>query len=56
MRRLRLQKGLDQSDFAPVSARQIRRIEKGETKAPRGETLEIIADHLGVEAEEIPSY
>lgn len=56
LRRLRLHKGLTQEDFSPVSARQIRRIEKGETESPRAETLQRIAARLGVEPEEIGTY
>lgn len=56
LRRLRLHKGLAQSDFDPVTARQIRRIEKGETRAPRDHTLRVIAERLGVEPREIGTY
>lgn len=56
LRRLRRQRGLSQTDFAPVSERQIRRIETGETTKPRDDTLEVIADRLGVQPEEIATY
>lgn len=56
LRRLRLQQGLSQADFAPVSERQIRRIETGETEDPRQETIAVIAERLGVAPDKIPSY
>jgi len=56
LRRLRHQKVLSRSDFAPLSAKTIARIERGEVEKPHGETLRTIADRLGVEPEEIESY
>jgi transcriptional regulator with XRE-family HTH domain len=56
LRRLRLQRGLKQSDFNEVSAKTIRRIERGETDAPHGKTLAAIAARLQVEPNEIASY
>lgn len=47
VRRLRLQKGLRQSDFPGVSAREIARIELGKVKTPRAETLQLIAETAG---------
>lgn len=56
LRRLRLQRALTQQDFEPeVSARTIRRIEKGEVE-PRRATIQAIADRLSVAPEEIQSF
>src|SRR3954447_13204851 len=40
LRRLRIQRGLRQSDFDPVPAKTIARIERGEVSEPRGTTVE----------------
>ena len=56
LRRLRLQRGLKQGDFAPLTAKTIARIERGEVGKPHGKTLEIIARRLGVDAGQIESY
>jgi hypothetical protein len=56
LRRLRLQRGLRQSDFGDVAAKTIARIERGETEAPHGQTLATIAGRLQVEPSEITSY
>jgi hypothetical protein len=56
LRRLRLLRGLRQSDFSDVAAKTIRRIESGATEAPHGHTLAAIADRLQVEPNEITSY
>jgi hypothetical protein len=56
LRRLRLLRGLRQGDFGDVTAKTIARIERGETEAPHGHTLKVIAARLGVEPEEIMSY
>ncbi len=56
LRRLRLQRGVGRDDFAPISAKQIARIERGETEKPRERTLELIARRLGVRPEEIEEY
>lgn len=56
LRRLRLQKGLRQSDFPGLTAKEIARIERGEVKRPHRSTLEVIATHLGVAPEEISTY
>ena len=56
LRRLRLQKGLSRSDFAPLSSKTIARLERGEVEVPHGDTLEAIARRLGVPAAEISSY
>ena len=56
LRRLRLQRGLRQSDFGDVSAKTIARIERGETEVPLGQTLKAIVARLEVEPDEITSY
>lgn len=56
LRRLRIQKGLARSDFAPLSSKTLARIERNEVEKPHGETLQTIAGRLGVESEEIESY
>jgi hypothetical protein len=56
LRRLRLLRGLRQSDFGDVAAKTIARIESGATEAPHGHTLGAIAARLEVEPDEIMSY
>jgi hypothetical protein len=56
LRRLRILRALRQSDFTPLPAKTIARIERGEVAKPHGPTLVRIADRLGVAAEEIESY
>ena len=56
LRRLRLQRGVRREDFAPISAREIARIERGEVARPHGATVATIAARLGVSAGEIGSY
>jgi hypothetical protein len=56
LRRLRLQRRLAQTDFAPLSEKTIGRIERNETPKPHGKTLSILARRLGVGAEEIAEY
>lgn len=56
LRRLRLLRGLKQSDFAPITEREIRRIERNEVGVPHSETQRIIAARLGVPFEEISTY
>ncbi len=56
LRRLRLQRGLKRSDFAPLAAKTIARIERGDVERPHGKTLETIAQRLGVSADQIESY
>jgi hypothetical protein len=56
LRRLRLSHGLRQGDFGDVTAKTIARIERGETGAPHGHTLKVIARRLQVDADEITSY
>jgi len=54
--RLRKQRRLRRSDFAPLSAKQIARLERNETPQPHAKTLRVIADRLGVLPEEIASF
>lgn len=56
LKRLRLQKGLLQSDSGVVDEKVIGRIERGEVSKPRQGTLKKIAQVLGVAPEEIFSY
>ena len=56
LRRLRIQKGLSRSEFAPLSPKTVARIERNEVEKPHGETLRTIASRLGIEPEEIESY
>lgn len=56
LRRLRLQRRLRQSDFAPISARTIARIEAGQIARPHGGTLKRIAARLKVRPEEIQEF
>ncbi len=55
LRRLRLQRGLRQTDFKDIGEKEIGRIERGEVKA-RKTTLEKISKILDVKLEEIKSY
>ncbi len=55
IRRLRLQKGIRQTDFPGVTAREIARIEKGLVK-PREETLRRIAKKTGVPVDQLQTY
>jgi hypothetical protein len=56
LRRLRKQRGLRREDFAPIAAKTIARIERGEIGKPRPGTLSVIAKRLGVAAGEIGSF
>ena len=56
LRRLRVLRGLRQGDFAPLSAKTIARIERGEVDRPHGQTLIRIARRLRVTPEEVDSY
>jgi hypothetical protein len=58
LRRLRKQRGLKRSDFAPLNEKTVARIERGEVK-PGGiqkETLAVLAATLGVSPDSIESY
>ena len=54
--RLRKQRRLKRSDFAPISSKEIARIERNEVEQPHAKTLEAVADRLGVRSEEIEGY
>jgi hypothetical protein len=54
--RLRKQRRLKRSDFAPVSAKEISRIERNEVAKPHAKTLDVIAGRLGVKPDEIESF
>jgi hypothetical protein len=56
VRRLRLQKGLSQSDFGEISEKTISRIESGKSARPHESTLESIAARPGVRKDELGSY
>jgi DNA-binding Xre family transcriptional regulator len=56
LRRLRLQKGLKQTDFSGIDEKEIGRIERGEVVKPHESTLAKIASRLGVEPDDILSY
>ncbi len=56
LRRLRLSRGLSRSDFQPLAAKTIARIERGEVEEPHGDTLTAIAKRLGVRPDKIKSY
>jgi hypothetical protein len=56
VRRLRILRGLRQTDFAPLPARTVARIERGEVGKPHGKTLARLAERLRVTPEEIESY
>jgi hypothetical protein len=54
--RLRKQRGLKRSDFAPISAKEIGRIERNQVGKPHAKTLETIAHRLGVGPKHIEEY
>ena len=54
--RLRTQRRLKRSDFGPVSAKEIARIERNEVAKPHARTLEAVAARLGVRVAEIADY
>lgn len=56
LRRLRLQREMKRSDFAPVASKTIARIERGDVEKPHGKTLETIEKRLGLGAEQIETY
>lgn len=56
LRRLRMQRGLKRSDFAPIAPKTIARLERGEVEKPHGKTLETIAQRLGVAADQIEGF
>jgi hypothetical protein len=56
LRRLRIARGLRQSDFPPISSKTIARIERGEIDKPHCETLEVLSSRLGVSPDSIETY
>jgi hypothetical protein len=54
--RLRKQRRLKRSDFAPLSPKEIARIERNEVEKPHAKTLAAIAGRLGVRPEDIRSF
>ncbi len=56
LRRLRLQRGLSRSQFSPLSAKEVARIERGEVNKPHRNTLLTLASRLGVELDAIAEY
>ncbi len=54
--RLRKQARLRRTDFAPISAKEIARIERNEVEKPHAKTLTAIASRLNVRPEEIEHY
>jgi DNA-binding Xre family transcriptional regulator len=57
LRRLRNQRGLRRADFEPdLSAKTIARIEQGKVQRIQRKTLEVLADRLSVEPDEIATY
>ncbi len=56
LRRLRIARGLARSDFAPLSDKEVARIERGDVKKPRGRTLAVLAARLRVKPGEIASW
>jgi DNA-binding Xre family transcriptional regulator len=56
LRRLRIQRGLKQSDFSEVSAKEIGRIERGEVERVHVETVRALAKQLRVKPDEIEDY
>jgi hypothetical protein len=56
LRRLRIQRGLRQTDFGDVPAKTMARIERGEIAKPQRRTLAAIAEKLGVSSQEIGAF
>ena len=56
LRRLRILRKVSRDDFPPLSAKTISRIERNEVEKPHGETLQIVAERLNVDPEEIETY
>ena len=54
--RLRKQRKLKRSDFAPLSAKEIARLERNEIANPHAKTLDVIAGKFGISADEIGSF
>lgn len=56
IRRMRISRGLRQSDFPGISAKEIGRIERGLVDRPHPATLAAIAERFGVSLEELRSH
>ncbi|MBW2258813.1 MAG: helix-turn-helix transcriptional regulator [Deltaproteobacteria bacterium] len=56
LRRLRLLRGLRQSDFPGIAAKTVARIERGGVKSPNARTVAILADRLGVEPDQLAEF
>lgn len=56
LKRLRLLRGLAQTDFAPISEREVRRIESNDVTTLHPRNRKVIAERLGVPFSEIGSY
>jgi hypothetical protein len=54
--RLRRQRRLKRSDFAPISSKEIARLERNEVAQPHAKTLDIMAARLDVRPDEIETY
>jgi len=56
LRRLRLTKGLKQTNFSGISSKEIGRLERVEIAKPHDATLKAIAKRLGVSVEELGTF
>ena len=56
LRRLRLQRELKRTDFAPASSKTIARIELAKVGRPQARTLDAIEKRLGMTADQIETY
>jgi hypothetical protein len=56
LQRLRRLRGLSRDEFAPISTKEIARLERDEIARPHVRTIETIAARLGVTPEEIQTY
>jgi len=56
LRRLRIQKGLARDSFPDIAAKTIARLERGEVEKPQGRTLQVIAETLKVEPDQIETF
>ena len=56
LRRLRKQRALKRTDFAPITEKTVARLERNESAKPHGKTLQILADRLGVSPDAIESF
>src|SRR4029077_16447600 len=56
IRRLRLQKSIQRTDFPGIAAKTVARIERNEIANPQSQTLAAIAARLGVKEADLRSY